>query len=196
MELAKLHYQAQQVEQKPIVLMEALEGQTIMLSGVKTFAVYDQSQQANIRPYQKTYHPAWSILGSAVQIALPIYAQGYSMYKLADVVGKHAGGNWSNTGDYREGSDNIDVSGRVNSNDDISGRVSSNDDISGRVNSNDDYTHEPTVVEQPAPVVVVPPDPVIVEQPTPIIVEQPTPIVVVPPDPIVVEQPAPIIVTP
>jgi len=171
MELAKLHYQSQQKEQKPIFLMEAHEGQTIQLLGVKTFAVYDQSQQTNVTPYKKSYHPAWSILGSAVQVALPIYAQGYSMYKLAEVVGKSAGSNWSNTGDYRDNSPDNN---------------SSNYDISGRAYSNDDYTSTPTIVNQPAPVIVTQPEPVIVQPAEPVIVTQPEPIIVTQPEPIIV----------
>jgi hypothetical protein len=97
-----LAYYASQMRQAdmPLVKMEAQEGQTIQLVGVKSFEVYAPRQAGNERgmpmllPAPKDeIHPMMAasaqILATAVPVVGSVLAQGWAMKGLADVVGRN-----------------------------------------------------------------------------------------------------------
>lgn len=146
-EMARAHYEAQSAQDRPLLHLAAHPGQTIELRGVRELTVHAPAD--DVTPYRRQHHPAWGILGSTLQAALPLVAAGHYSVRLADTVGEHAG-------DLVTGSHNTDASDRSTEQ-----RWSNR----GRIDSPDDSTHPPVIA-----------DPVVVEQPEPTIVEQPAPL--------------------
>ena len=141
--MAEAHYEAQaQSNDKPLVMMRAQPGETIMLSGVEEFAVYSPDRTVN--QFRTQHHPLWGILGDTLHVAAPLGLMGHYSVRLADTVGSYSGDNIS--GSYNTDTDeSISNEGRMGSPDDYSidnsGRMESPDDNSlnneGRIDSPD-----------------------------------------------------------
>ena len=136
--------------QKPLVEIEAQEGQTI--TGLKAVRVYTpvaapQVQQARPSEWAGVMNNALGVVGSLGGV----YLGGKAAEGLANAVGGAA------TAGYQY----IQAPGAVTNIGDNSGANSGN---SGRIAGGDviDSTHAPTVVTQPDPVVVTQPAPVVI----------------------------------
>jgi hypothetical protein len=92
---ARAYYDAQaaaQANQRPLIRMEAHNGQDIVLAGVKRFEVYAPAGNSqSLTQYREAHHPAWDILGQTLRIAAPIYFAGEAAIGLADSVGRSVG---------------------------------------------------------------------------------------------------------
>jgi hypothetical protein len=92
---ARAYYEAQaaaQAAERPLLRMEAREGETIMLAGVKKLEVWSPSSGAlPLAPYREQHHPVWDLLGQTLRIAAPIYFAGEAAIGLADSVGRSVG---------------------------------------------------------------------------------------------------------
>lgn len=143
------YYQAAAAQQgRPLVELVAEPGQAI--TGLQSLRVYAPTQ-GGVQQYRQQYHPAWSIVGSAVQIGLPIYLGGKAAVDLADTVGRRVG--------------------------DVARDVTVVEQPAPVIVEQPAPTIVDPVIVPPAdPVIVVPPDPIVIEQPAPIIVEQVVPI--------------------
>ena len=130
--MAEAHYQAQaQANDKPLVVMRAQPGETIMLSGVEEFAVYSPDRAVN--QFRVQHHPIWGITGDILGVATPLAVMGHYGNRIADTVGSYSGDNIS--GSYNTDIDeSISNEGRMGSPDDYS------IDNSGRMESPDDYS--------------------------------------------------------
>lgn len=140
------YYQAAAAQQdRPMVELVAEPGQAI--TGLQSLKIYAPNQ-GGVQQYRKQYHPAWSILGNALQIGLPVYLGGKAAVDLADTVGRRVG--------------------------DVARDVTVVEQPAPTIVTQPDPTIvDPVVVPPVDPVIVPPADPVIIEQPAPIIVEQP-----------------------
>ena len=130
--MAEAHYEAQaKSNDKPLVMMRAQPGETIMLSGVEEFAVYSPDRSVN--QFRVQHHPLWGIAGDVLGVATPLAVMGHYGNRIADTVGTYAGDNIS--GSYNTAIDeSISNEGRMGSPDDYS------IDNSGRMESPDDYS--------------------------------------------------------
>ena len=86
----RAHYEAQAAaHSRPLVELEAQDGQTITLHGVRRFVV--NAPGGEVQQYREQHHPAWSIVSDAIRIGAPIYLGGQAAIGLADVVGRRVG---------------------------------------------------------------------------------------------------------
>ena len=68
-------YTKMQENRKPMVEMEAREGETIELKGVKRFAVYNTSNDFSRLPqFNPQYHPGWGLAETTIGAGLPLAA--------------------------------------------------------------------------------------------------------------------------
>lgn len=140
------YYQAAAAQQgRPMVELIAEPGQAI--TGLQSLTIYAPTQ-GGVQQYRKQYHPAWSILGSTLQIGLPVYLGGKAAVDLVDAVGKRVG--------------------------DVARDVTVVEQPAPTIVTQPAPTVVDPVIVPPADPVIVPPaDPIIIEQPAPIIVDQP-----------------------
>ena len=163
-DMARAHYEAQsRANERPIMHLKARDGEDMVLVGVDELTVY--GGRAEVAAYQKQHHPAWSILGDALRLGLPIYLGGRAAVDLADTVGRRVG----------------DVARDVTV-------VEQPAPVQQPAPVIVDQP-APVIVEQPAP--IFGPEPIIVQPQPPIVIPPPDPIFG--PDPIVI-QPQPIFV--
>lgn len=98
-----------EAQKRPLLLIEAKDGQDVSFTGLKTLAVYaptcDDGKGTQIAQHKDpAYSVGTTVLGIAAGVA-GIYLSGQNMVDLANAVGQHAGGNTTVQGDYtRDGS--------------------------------------------------------------------------------------------
>ena len=89
-DMARAHYEAQTAaNERPIMHLKARDGEDMVLVGVDELTVY--GGRAEVAAYRQQHHPAWSILGDALRLGLPIYLGGRAAVDLADTVGRRVG---------------------------------------------------------------------------------------------------------
>jgi hypothetical protein len=100
---------AVEANKKPLLMIEAKEGEDISFTGVKALVVYvpnmDNGKGYKVDQFKDpAYSVGTTVLGIAAGVA-GIYLSGQNMVDLANAVGQHAGHNTNVGGDYtRDGS--------------------------------------------------------------------------------------------
>jgi hypothetical protein len=142
---------AVEAQKKPLLRIEAKEGQDISFTGLKAIEVYAPTCAAEGKGYQVAQHkdPAYSVGTTVLSIAAGvagIWLSGQNMVDLANAVGQHAGGNTHVGGNLNSGENSGANKGNNTAGRDInSGAQSGND--RDNPDSHDQYAATPAPAE-------------------------------------------------